>query len=270
MIRFCLALIFILCIGQPVAALELDGRFTQGGFVVGHASPGSRVLLGDRSIKVAPDGLFVIGFGRDEPGHVQLTVIDKRGKSEQRQLTIEPRSYDIQRIDRLDQSKVTPDEEGLARIKSDQDMINAARASITDERDFLEGFIWPAQGPISGVYGSQRILNGEPRQPHFGVDVVAPEGSLVIAPAGGVVRLAETDFFLTGGTVILDHGFGLNSTFIHMKSVAVKVGQHLKQGDPIGAVGQTGRATGPHLHWGMNWLDVRLDPALLVPPMPSN
>ena len=196
-----------------------------------------------------------------------MTLIDADDRIEHRWIDVESRDYDIQRIDQLDQAKVTPSEDDQARIAAEQELINKARAPITDARDLFQSFIWPARGPISGVYGSQRILNGEPRQPHYGVDVAAPEGTVVIAPAAGTVRLAEHDFFLTGGTVILDHGFGVNSTFIHMRKVMVSVGQRLEQGEAIGEVGATGRATGPHLHWGMNWRDVRLDPALLVPPM---
>jgi murein DD-endopeptidase MepM/ murein hydrolase activator NlpD len=165
----------------------------------------------------------------------------------------------------MDQSKVTPDTTNLARIKAEQDQVNATRVSPSNLRDFLVPFIWPAKGPISGVYGSQRILNGEPRAPHYGLDIAAPEGSPIVAPAPGVVKLVAPDFFLTGGTVILDHGFGVQSAFIHMSKVEVKDGQVVKQGEQIGHVGHTGRATGPHLHWGMTWGTVRLDPQLWVP-----
>jgi murein DD-endopeptidase MepM/ murein hydrolase activator NlpD len=166
----------------------------------------------------------------------------------------------------LEQSKVTPDPANLARIKAEQDQVNATRVTPREAQDFLVPFIWPAKGPISGVYGSQRILNGEPRAPHYGLDIAAPEGSPIVAPAPGIVRLVAPDFFLTGGTVILDHGFGVQSAFIHMSRVDVKDGQVLQQGDLIGHVGKTGRATGPHLHWGMTWGTVRLDPQLWVPP----
>ena len=246
-------------------ATELTGNFTQGGLVIGHTEPGAKVMLGDAPVMVGGDGMFVIGFGRDQAPHAQLTIIGPDGTVEQQSFDIAQRRYDIQRIDKLDQSKVTPNAADQARIKSDQDQINQARANPSDARDFLVPFIWPAKGPISGVYGSQRILNGEPRAPHVGLDIAAPEGAPVVAPAPGIVRLAAKDFFLTGGTVILDHGFGVQSIFIHMSRVDVAAGQALKQGEAIGAVGKTGRATGPHLHWGMNWGAVRLDPALWVP-----
>jgi murein DD-endopeptidase MepM/ murein hydrolase activator NlpD len=133
----------------------------------------------------------------------------------------------------------------------------------------LAGFVWPAQGPISGVYGSQRFYNGEPRNPHYGVDVAVPKGTPVHAPAAGVVTLAEPDLYFSGGTVILDHGYRLSSTFLHMSEVSVQVGDELQAGDLIGAVGSTGRATGPHLDWRMNWRQQRIDPQLLAPPMPK-
>jgi len=185
-------------------------------------------------------------------------------------LAIAPRDYDIQRIDKLDQNMVTPDPKTEVRIKSDQARVKEARATPSDLRHFLMNFIWPATGPISGVYGSQRILNGVPKAPHFGTDIAAPEGSPIVAPADGVVRFADSDLYLTGGTVIIDHGFGIYSSYLHMSRLDVRVGQALHQGDAIGAVGKTGRATGPHLHWGLNWNEIRLDPALLVPPMPAS
>ncbi len=252
-------------LAAPAHALDLTGNLTQGGLAIGHAMPGAKVLLGDDPVLVGADGLFVIGFGRDQGPHAQLTIIAPDGKVDQQALDIAQRQFDIQRIDNMEQAKVTPDPANVARIKAEQDQVNATRTNPSDLRDFLVPFIWPAKGPISGVYGSQRILNGEPRAPHYGLDIAAPEGSPVVAPAPGVVRLVAPDFFLTGGTVILDHGFGVQSAFIHMSRIAVKDGQVVKQGDPIGQVGHTGRATGPHLHWGMTWGTVRLDPQLWVP-----
>jgi hypothetical protein len=257
---------FLLLQSPPANAVELTGHLAQGGLVTGRTNPGAKVLLGDRAVLVGEDGLFVFGFGRDQAPTAQLTIIQPDGATEQQTLTVEQRKFDIQRIDNMEQAKVTPNPADLARIKSDQEKINAVRGDATPAEDFLVPFIWPAQGPISGVYGSQRILNGEPRAPHYGLDIAAPEGSPVIAPAPGIVRLVASDFFLTGGTVIIDHGFGVQSVFIHMIAVQAKNGTRVQQGELIGHVGQTGRATGPHLHWGMNWLDVRLDPAFWVPP----
>jgi murein DD-endopeptidase MepM/ murein hydrolase activator NlpD len=165
---------------------------------------------------------------------------------------------------------VTPPKEVLDRIRNDAAQVRAARATDRAVADFRSGFVWPATGIITGVYGSQRILNGKPRQPHYGIDIAAATGTPVVAPADGVITLAATDHYYTGGTVILDHGHGLSSTFIHLDRVDVAVGDRLEQGQPIGTVGASGRATGPHLDWRINWFDRRLDPAYLVPPMPAN
>lgn len=265
-----LALLLMLAMGmsKPASAIDLTGHLEPGGFAIGQAEPGATVLLGDDPVLVGSDGTFVIGFGRDQGSQAQLTIIHADGRTEQQMLAIAPRTYEIQRIDKLDQNMVTPDPATEARIKADQAKAKEARANPSLRRDFLETFIWPAKGPISGVYGSQRILNGTPKAPHFGTDIAAPEGSPVVAPADGMVRLAETGFYLTGGTVIIDHGYGIYSSYLHLSRVDVVPGEEVRQGQSIGAVGKTGRATGPHLHWGLNWNETRLDPALLVPPMP--
>jgi hypothetical protein len=199
-VRLLLALILLLVPVRVALAIELTGQLTQGGLVMGHTTPGAKVMLGDRSVLVGPDGLFVFGFGRDQAPNAQLTIIQPDGATEQQQIAVEQRQFDIQRIDGMEQAKVTPNPADLARIKADQDKINAVRGAPTPLQDFLVPFVWPAQGPISGVYGSQRILNGEPRAPHYGLDIAAPEGSAVVAPAPGTVRLVASDFFLTGGT----------------------------------------------------------------------
>ncbi|WP_374384668.1 M23 family metallopeptidase [Dongia sp.] len=255
-------------LATSASAVDLQGHLQPGGFAVGHVEPGATVLLGENPIEVGSDGTFVIGFGRDQGTAAQLTIVHADGKVEQQELSVAPRSYEIQRIDKLDQNMVTPDPATEARIKADQAKVKAARANPSNRRDFLATFIWPAEGPISGVYGSQRILNGTPKAPHFGTDIAAPEGSPIVAPAAGMVRLAETDFYLTGGTVIIDHGLGIYSSYLHMSRIDVVPGEEVRQGQVIGAVGKTGRATGPHLHWGLNWNEVRLDPALLLPPRP--
>jgi murein DD-endopeptidase MepM/ murein hydrolase activator NlpD len=250
-------------------AVRLDGSLTQGGLVIGHASPGSTVTLDGAAVRVGRDGVFILGFGREAAPTAELLVVRADGVTDHRTLQIEQRDYEIQRIDGLPEQMVTPEDPALVkRIADERALIQAAWAHDTPSIDFLGGFIWPVVAPISGVYGSQRILNGEPRQPHYGVDMAAPEGTLVAAPASGIVRLAEPDLYFTGGTVVIDHGFGLSSTLMHMANVTVFVGQRVKQGDIVGTVGATGRATGPHLDWRMNWHDARIDPQLLVPPMP--
>jgi murein DD-endopeptidase MepM/ murein hydrolase activator NlpD len=250
------------------AAIELDGHLTQGGLAFGRAEPGSRVTLDKQPVPVARDGRFMLAFGRDHAAQAMLSVTHA-GKTETQELTITQRSYDIQRIDGLPQNKVEPNAEELKRIKAEQLRINAARARDTDLPYAFEPFDWPALGPISGVYGSQRILNGQPRRPHFGVDVAAPVGTPLKAPAGGIVSLADADLFFTGGTIIIDHGHGLASLFAHMQKVAVKEGATLAKGSYVGDLGGTGRVTGPHLHWGMFLFSTPIDPQLLVPPMPS-
>ena len=266
-------LIGILFTAQSAAAddaIELDGNLMQGGLVVGHAPPGSTVTLDGTAVRVGSDGVFILGFGREAAATAELLVVRADGAQDHRTLAIEQREYEIQRIDGLPEQMVTPEDPALLqRIADERALIQAAWAHDTPAIDFLGGFIWPVEAPISGVYGSQRILNGEPRQPHYGVDMAAPVGTPVAAPAAGIVRLAEPDLYFTGGTVIIDHGHGLSSTLMHMDSVTAIVGQRVKQGDIVGTVGETGRATGPHLDWRMNWHDARIDPQLLVPPMPS-
>ena len=262
------ALLLLLAPGCALAdPVSLDGHLTQGGLVIGQVQPGSHVTFEGRDVRVGEDGIFLLGFGREAPPQMSVRIALSDGTIEQRDLAIVQREYDIQHIDGLPEQMVTPDASLLARIAAERELILAAWAHDTPATDFLGGFVWPVIGPISGVYGSQRILNGEPRQPHFGVDMAAAEGTPVMAPAGGVVRLAEPDLYFTGGTIIVDHGHGLSSTLMHLASVDVAVGQRVEQGDIVGTVGATGRATGPHLDWRMNLYDARIDPQLLVPPM---
>ncbi|MFM9842139.1 MAG: M23 family metallopeptidase [Dongiaceae bacterium] len=251
------------------AAMPLDGDFIQGGLLVGQADAGSKAALDGTEIKVYGDGRFLLGFGRDAPAKALLKVAMAGGSVEARELAIAQRQYEIQRIDNLPQNQVEPSEAELARIKTERERIAAAKQRQTPTAFFDEGFDWPVLGPISGVYGSQRVLNGQPRQPHFGVDVAASTGTPLKAPAGGVVSLADPDLFFTGGTVMLDHGYGLTSIFAHQSKIEVKEGEKVAKGDVFGLLGGTGRVTGPHLHWGVYLGAIPLDPQLLVPPMPS-
>ncbi|MDZ4734951.1 MAG: M23 family metallopeptidase [Rhodospirillaceae bacterium] len=266
--RLLFALALLLLPGCARAdAIRIDGNLTQGGLVIGQVAPGSSVLFEGRHVRVGAGGWFLLGFGREAPPQALVEATLPDGTAERLALDVAQREYDIQHIDGLPDQMVTPDEALQVRIAAERETIIAAWAHDTTATDFLGGFVWPVIGPISGVYGSQRILNGEPRQPHFGVDMAAPEGTPVAAPAGGIVRLAEPDLYFTGGTVIIDHGHGLSSTLMHMASVAAVVGQRVEQGDIVGTVGATGRATGPHLDWRMNLYEARIDPQLLVPPM---
>ncbi|MDH3689946.1 MAG: M23 family metallopeptidase [Gammaproteobacteria bacterium] len=249
--------------------LQLEGNLIQGGLVRGLTDPNASVRFGDRSVRVSTDGVFLIGFGRDAALRTQLVVSYPDGSSDHRIVEIEKRQYNVQKIDGLPPSKVTPSEEDLVRIRTEIELVKKTRQRDDPRTDFLSGFQWPLTGRISGVYGSQRILNGEPRRPHYGVDIAAPTGTVVVAPADGVVSLSHPDMFYSGGTLILDHGHGLSSTFIHLHKALVTEGQKVKQGEPIAEVGATGRATGAHLDWRINLLEQRLDPQILVGPMPS-
>ena len=254
---------------DDAAPLALDGVPAQGALLHGRAPPGAVVWLRGKRLHVDPDGTFVIGFGRDEAGPVELAV-DRPGAARRVvRLEVARHAWPVQRIDGLPPAQVTPDAAALARIRAEQTRLDAARGVDSAEQGFRQRWIWPATGPISGVYGSQRILNGEPRAPHVGLDIAAPEGAPVRAPAAGVVRLAEPDLFFTGGTVIVDHGHGVMTLYAHQSALAVRVGQRLAQGDPIGRVGKTGRVTGPHLHFALYWLGVALDPQPLLPPPPT-
>ncbi|RMD60701.1 MAG: M23 family metallopeptidase [Alphaproteobacteria bacterium] len=247
--------------------VKLTGAFVQGGLIQGTTVPQAKVTLDGRAVRVARDGRFVFGFGRDAAPRAVLEVVLPDGTRIHRELAVDRRTYKVQRIDGLPSRMVTPPADVLARIREENARIAAARARDRPEPLFESGFIWPVKGPISGVFGSQRILNRKPRRPHYGVDIAAPEGTPVVAPADGIVVIAARDMYYTGGTVLLDHGHGLTSVYSHLKEVRVREGQRLRQGEVLGTVGATGRVTGPHLDWRINWFDQRLDPALLVPPM---
>ena len=267
-----LSALLSVCLAPAVAetGVRLDGPRTQGGLLRGQVPPGSTVRYEDEAVRVSRGGWFLIGFGRDAPPDAELVVVFPDGRRERRVLRVEPRDYDIQRIDGLPPRKVTPrSKEDLARIAADVRMVKQARAINDPRADFLGGFQWPIKGRISGVYGSQRILNGEPRRPHFGIDIAAPTGTKVAAPADGVVTMVHPDMFFSGGTMIVDHGHGLSSAFLHLSRIRVEKGERVVQGQTIAEVGSTGRSTGPHLDWRINLFDRRLDPALLVGPMPK-
>ena len=262
----------LLALATPASAedaITVAGVLSQGGLARGAAPPGTRLTLDDRAVRVASDGQFILGFGRDAPNRMTLAATFPDGRTTTREISLEKREYQIQRINGLPPQMVTPDPALMARIKAELDKVHGVRKIDSDQLAFESTLEWPIAGPISGVYGSQRVLNGEPRAPHLGVDIAAPIGTPIHADSAGTVTLAEHDLYFTGGTVIVDHGYGLSSIYQHMSRLDVTVGQHVEQGDVVGAVGATGRVTGPHLHWGMNWYDVAIDPQLLVGPMPK-
>ena len=235
---------------------------------MGKARPGVKVEFEQRIVRVSETGEFIIGFGRDAPPSAVLRITHPDQRIEHRKFKVKKRRYRIQRVDGLPPKTVTPSAKYLERIRLEAKKIRLARQRNDVRTDFLSGFVWPVIGPISGVYGSQRILNGQPRQPHFGVDIAMPVGTPVVSPAPGVVSFVHNMYF-SGKTLVVDHGHGLSSSFLHLKRILVKVGQHVVKGQRIAEVGASGRATGAHLDWRMNWFQHRIDPQLLAGPMPK-
>jgi len=263
--RTLLASILVFASGLALA-VELNGTVIQGGLVFGKAEPNSSVSLDGETVAISEEGYFVFGFGRDETGTRELQVISPDGEVFQKSMAVKAKEYAIERVDGLPPATVTPDPAATARIKEDARMVASARQHRDNQAWYATGFSWPAKGRISGVYGSQRVLNGEPRRPHFGLDIAAPEGTDVFAPADGLITMTHPDMYFSGGTIILDHGQGLSSTFLHLSKILVEAGTFVKQGDLIARIGATGRASGPHLDWRMNWLDRRVNPQPLMPP----
>ncbi len=257
---------------NPDGPVALNGTFSQGGLIFGQTLPRSAVRLDGKDVMVDDTGRFVLGFGRDSALTALLTVTLPDGEIIRRTLELADKTFAEQRIDGLDQSKVSGFTEAqLEKIYADQTKKNAAREKTHDRADWAEGFEWPVTGRISGVFGSRRILNGEPKRPHSGVDVAGPTGTPVRAPVGGIVTLAEEDMYFEGGLILLDHGHWVESAFLHLSRLDVEPGQRVEKGDIIGAIGATGRATGPHLHWSVRWLAFNrlVDPQLLVGDMPT-
>lgn len=258
-----LLLVCLLCLPAAGLAAALPARVQQGQLVAASTEPGSAVRIGEREARVDADGRYVFGIERDAPASVTVTIRHRNGKTEQHSLQVVQREYKIERVDGLPPHTVTPDPDLARRIAEEQARVAKARERDDDRTDYLGGFRRPAEGRISGVYGSQRIDNGVPKAPHYGLDIAVPTGTPVKAPAGGIVSFAAPDLILTGGTVLIDHGHGLTSSFLHLSRIDVKLGDRVSQGQVFAAAGATGRASGPHVHWGFNWFDVRLDPALL-------
>ena len=245
-------------------AVEFNGKFEQGSFIIGKAQKGSEVEIDNRKIRLSKDGYFAFGLDRDRKNNVVIKIREN-GSSKVIERKILKRDYKIQRIDGLPKKQVTPPPEVYERIKKDNILIGKARSIDTTYDHFKNKFINPIDKYIiTGVYGSQRILNGKPRRPHYGVDFHAPEGTPVKAMMDGEITLAEKDMYFTGGTIIFDHGHGISTLFMHMKEINVEVGQKVKQGDIVGTLGKTGRATGPHLDIRLNWFDVKIDPATIL------
>ena len=257
-------ILVIILFSFKVSAVEFNGKFIQGHFIIGKTDPNSKVKIDKRQVKVSKNGYFAFGLARDRKYDVVITI-EKNGVKEKITKRVQKRKYNIQRIDGLEEKMVTPPEEVYERIKKDNKLIAKARAVDTDLDYFKDKFIIPVEDAIiTGVYGSQRILNGKPKWPHYGLDFAQDEGAPVKAMINGTVTLAETDLYYTGGTLIFDHGHGISTLYMHLNEIFVKKGQKVKQGEVIGTVGATGRATGAHLDVRLNWFDVRLDPATVL------
>ena len=244
-------------------AVEFKGKFIQGHYIVGVTDPSSKIIIDKKSVKVSEDGYFVFGIDRDRKFDLTITKINN-GKKEKIIKKVLKRKYNIQRIDGLEESKVTPPESVYKRIKKENNKIGEARAINSDLPFFKNQFIMPVEGIISGVYGSQRILNGKPRWPHYGIDIAAKKGTMIKSSGSGVVTMAEDDLYYTGGTIIMDHGHGISTIYSHLETVLVSVGDKINKGDLIGTVGSTGRSTGPHLDFRVNWFQTRLDPMSIL------
>ena len=255
----------ILAIFAPTQlnAIEFKGKFLQGHFIIGSTDPSAKIIIGKKEVKVSEDGYFVFGIDRDRKFDLMITKI-KGGKKEKIIKKVLKRKYNIQRIDGLEESKVTPPESVYKRIKEENNKIGEARAINSDLPFFKDQFIMPVKGIISGVYGSQRILNGKPKWPHYGIDIAATLGTMIKSSGSGVVSMAEDDLYYTGGTIIMDHGHGISTIYSHLETVLVSVGDKINQGDVIGTVGSTGRSTGPHLDFRVNWFQTRLDPMSVI------
>lgn len=238
---------------------------SQGALVFGKLPPGSSATYADRNLRVSGYGTVVFGVGRNEAGPLQVQVTRPDGSHETVSIAVTPRQWKEERINGVPPKTVNPPPEIAARIQREQARVSAARERDDDRTDFAQAFIWPVKGRISGRFGNARVYNGQAAPSgHSGMDIAVPTGTPVKAPAAGVITFADPDLYLTGGTILLDHGFGVSSNFLHLSRLDVKVGDRVEQGQVLGAVGATGRATGPHLHWGMSWFSTRIDPLLVL------
>ena len=263
-----------LAVPQAIASAKIDGATIlqgsaiEGGMIIASTQPGSKIKIDNEAVPISADGLFLVGFHHQTDAPVTVEINTPDGMTYRTRLMAEQRDYDIQRIDGLEKKMVTPPPDVLERIKNDSKAVQAARLRIAPMGDFASGLDWPVTGRISGVFGSQRILNGKPRQPHYGIDIAAPRGTPVLAPASGRVTLVM-DLYFSGYTILMAHGLGLNSSFLHLDNVAVSTGEQVQRGALLGWVGSTGRSTGPHLDWRLDWMGRRLDAALIAGPMPE-
>ena len=261
--------LFLLCWLLPAQAAEVNNAsLAQGSLYLGQTTPGNKVFYNNEEVMTNADGAFVLGFGRDAALEQIYEIETPGGERTQYTLTLGSREYKIQHITGVAKKYVKPSEDHLRRVRGENKQVWAAREHSTRSDDFLAGFLQPVEGPITGVYGSQRYFNGKPRRPHYGLDFAAPTGTPVLAPASGRVVLAHPDMFFSGGTMIIDHGMEVSSSFLHLSKLLVKEGDFVERGQAVAEVGATGRVTGAHLDWRVNWGQVRLDPALVLKDFP--
>ncbi|SMF07422.1 Membrane proteins related to metalloendopeptidases [Alteromonadaceae bacterium Bs31] len=260
-----LGLVQVAALAEDSKAIPLliEGSWIQGAMIKGKTTSHANVLVLDKTLKADENGHFVFGLGRDIKGPVNITL-NIGVQQSTFTFDVKQREYDVQRIEGVEKKYVSPPATVLERIRQDNKRIRKARSITSTLKEYNDKFVVPAEGPITGVYGSQRVFNGVPKRPHYGLDIGSPVGTPVVAPVGGVVTLAENDMYYSGGTLIIDHGHGISSTFIHLSEILVKDGDTVKQGQTIAEIGATGRVTGPHLDWRVNWYEQRLDPALLL------
>ena len=249
---------------ESVHSLDVQLESEQGGLLREKTIPGSMVEFNGKNIRIDRNGNFIIGFSRNAPPDVILKITYPDGQVQKRKIKISQREYQKQYIEGLPKKKVTPSEKDLRKIAEDRSLIRGARSLSTSTDIFLGEFIWPLRGTVTGVFGSQRILNGKARSPHLGIDIAAEEGTAIVSPAPGRIVLVEEDMFLNGKTIMIDHGFGLTSIYAHLSEISVIKGELIEKGEMIGKVGMTGRSTGAHLHWGVHWYNIGLDPGLLL------
>ena len=268
-----LVAIILVCLAAAVklqaSPMTLQGSLQQGSLLLGTVETGSTAFYRDQALPVTASGQFLLGLGRDAPSSIELRIVDAEGLQTVQKFAVAKREYRIQRVNGVPAKTVNPPAADLARIRNDSALVKSARREITAREDFLDGFQIPLNGPITGVYGSQRVYNGVPKNPHYGVDYAAPTGTQVLSPAAGIVRLAHLDMFYSGGTLIVDHGHGLSSSFLHLSDILVGGGGGGGRAQPKARVGAGGGATGPHLDWRMNWHSERIDPQLVLETLPA-
>jgi murein DD-endopeptidase MepM/ murein hydrolase activator NlpD len=244
-------------------SFSLRGTREQGSLLVGKLVAPAEVTVDGKSLSVSPEGYFAFGIEYDQTAGLRLSTVNKRdGTTTNSVIAPIARKYEVQVVNGLPERTVSPSPKEIERIKHENALVAKVRTRDTAGIGFSEVFDWPVPGIISSFFGSQRKLNGQLQAPHFGVDIAAPASTPIHAPADGTITLAEPEFFLTGVTTVLDHGHGVFTSYVHQNTLKVAVGQAVKRGDIIGLVGMKGRATGPHLHWGLNWFQMRLDPSL--------